>query len=709
MRGVYAKEALEDEAETDSSKDAVYEVESKDLSLSLNPIVVLSCLLVITQAAAQRFGRFNTVKSAAEFKATATDQDRERSEASSAQTVTRVAAPAEEPTVRRRPKSDSSVTGLSASEPQQRRRIPSIFLRPRGQRRERPVEETNDVRETPVEPPRRKIIRKKISKRPLTSEKPIQDEDTAGQDPLENARGEELPNTPVTLQPTALSTNTDIPEVTTSFFSTASPSPFVEHRPSNTLDFSQSPTPRPNIFQQFQQFSSARPEPSPQPVVFQPGPFVFSHHSPSPSPRPLFTPTAEIRPHADTAVFHSTTTTAAPTVATRTTVQEENEGQEVEAPSGPQDSTDFRPSPLQNGGFRPINQGQPVVFQRIQPPQRPFRPQPRPQQNQGGFRLFSQHQQPLSFQLRNTFGAPSARPQFQQSTRNNFFPPPSNFLQQSRQLQEPFIVSHQEPFSRFPAHQQTFQLQDIEAPLREVQPQQQVFQLSEVEASLREEEENADEESLRPQATTPVSVVDGSTHFPTTPASAPFAAFVSTQRIPQPTAQLTHAQGPPLVAVQKATLRPAPQPVHPQPRRLQAPEARVINNFVNNQKPRPFVNNQEPPPFFNNQQNPPRTNLKFVKPLETNQIVPIINHRFQITPEGTYDFNFASGDRQLRRESGHHVVQGEDMNLVIEGEYSYVGDDGQTYVVKYRADENGFRPVGDHIPTLPSYAARLSQ
>lgn len=36
-----------------------------------------------------------------------------------------------------------------------------------------------------------------------------------------------------------------------------------------------------------------------------------------------------------------------------------------------------------------------------------------------------------------------------------------------------------------------------------------------------------------------------------------------------------------------------------------------------------------------------------------------------------------------------------------QGAYSYIGDDGKVYSVVYTADENGFQPHGDHIPTAP--------
>ncbi|XP_023162201.1 endocuticle structural glycoprotein SgAbd-3 [Drosophila hydei] len=37
----------------------------------------------------------------------------------------------------------------------------------------------------------------------------------------------------------------------------------------------------------------------------------------------------------------------------------------------------------------------------------------------------------------------------------------------------------------------------------------------------------------------------------------------------------------------------------------------------------------------------------------------------------------------------------------VQGYFSYPSDDGKVYSISYTADENGYRPVGDHLPTPP--------
>lgn len=41
------------------------------------------------------------------------------------------------------------------------------------------------------------------------------------------------------------------------------------------------------------------------------------------------------------------------------------------------------------------------------------------------------------------------------------------------------------------------------------------------------------------------------------------------------------------------------------------------------------------------------------------------------------------------------------MGQAVQGGFSYLDDNGETISLSYTADENGYRPVGDHLPTPP--------
>lgn len=47
--------------------------------------------------------------------------------------------------------------------------------------------------------------------------------------------------------------------------------------------------------------------------------------------------------------------------------------------------------------------------------------------------------------------------------------------------------------------------------------------------------------------------------------------------------------------------------------------------------------------------------------------------------------------RLVATDSGGYVLE-------IEGQYEYVGDDGRTYVTRYRGGPDGFHVSGDHLP-----------
>ncbi|XP_058826310.1 flexible cuticle protein 12-like [Topomyia yanbarensis] len=64
-----------------------------------------------------------------------------------------------------------------------------------------------------------------------------------------------------------------------------------------------------------------------------------------------------------------------------------------------------------------------------------------------------------------------------------------------------------------------------------------------------------------------------------------------------------------------------------------------------------------------------------------------------------YKFSYDTSNQINRQEQAQLKNFGEDISaLVVQGSYSYTGDDGQIYTVKYIADENGFQPEAAHIP-----------
>ncbi|XP_061715754.1 cuticle protein CP14.6-like [Cydia pomonella] len=79
----------------------------------------------------------------------------------------------------------------------------------------------------------------------------------------------------------------------------------------------------------------------------------------------------------------------------------------------------------------------------------------------------------------------------------------------------------------------------------------------------------------------------------------------------------------------------------------------------------------------------------------------IVRSDSEVNPDG---FSYAYETSNGIIESASGIVKNpnsENAALSVNGDFSYPGDDGRTYRVTYVADENGFQPQGEHLPTPP--------
>ncbi|CAK1547311.1 unnamed protein product [Leptosia nina] len=90
--------------------------------------------------------------------------------------------------------------------------------------------------------------------------------------------------------------------------------------------------------------------------------------------------------------------------------------------------------------------------------------------------------------------------------------------------------------------------------------------------------------------------------------------------------------------------------------------------------------------------------------------IPIVKYENVNNGDGTYRFSYETGNGIQAQESGAPRAQGpEGPAVTAEGGFSFRTPEGQQISLSYTADENGFHPVGDHLPTPPPIPEAILQ
>ena len=74
-----------------------------------------------------------------------------------------------------------------------------------------------------------------------------------------------------------------------------------------------------------------------------------------------------------------------------------------------------------------------------------------------------------------------------------------------------------------------------------------------------------------------------------------------------------------------------------------------------------------------------------------------------VNADGSYQWSYETANGIAAQESGQLKNAGNEETEALEaqGQFSYKADDGTPISLTYIANENGFQPQGDHIPTPP--------
>lgn len=93
--------------------------------------------------------------------------------------------------------------------------------------------------------------------------------------------------------------------------------------------------------------------------------------------------------------------------------------------------------------------------------------------------------------------------------------------------------------------------------------------------------------------------------------------------------------------------------------------------------------------------------MAFAAPQGSTEPIPILRQDSQVNADGSYQYAFETGNGISADQKGDLKKVGEVDALEVKGQFQYPSEDGSNIQLTYIADENGFQPLGAHLPTAP--------
>ncbi|KAF7266371.1 endocuticle structural glycoprotein SgAbd-4-like [Rhynchophorus ferrugineus] len=96
-------------------------------------------------------------------------------------------------------------------------------------------------------------------------------------------------------------------------------------------------------------------------------------------------------------------------------------------------------------------------------------------------------------------------------------------------------------------------------------------------------------------------------------------------------------------------------------------------------------------------------------PSQPQKFIAILRSDSDISPDGSYHYSYETENGIAAQEQGVLKSLPEGAGTAAQGSYQYISPEGIPVSVQYVADENGFQPQSDILPTpppIPSYILR---